>query len=168
MVPTRKCSGSLVEGALDQGAFGGIGTAAQRIETLPETGQLLPNQALYGIARLRAVQTKEAPVFKVENENDSIVHLSACCHPIQVTALWAFQMIKEMEIHRGNCTKIPARKGLPPVQINWALPESRLKGYKLNLLTFDDRGILFQITKVIKDGGSNSDLRSFQKMNRKL
>ena len=69
-----------------------------------------------------------------------------------------------MEIHRDNCTKIVARKGLPPVQINWALPESRLNSYKLNLLTIDDRGILFQITKVIKDAGvAILDSRSFQK-----
>ena len=101
----------------------------------------------------------------MENENDSIVHLSACCHPIPGDrALGIPNDQKEMEIHRDNCTKIVARKGLPPVQINWALPESRLNSYKLNLLTIDDRGILFQITKVIKDAGvAILDSRSFQK-----
>ncbi len=143
-----------------------LGLQRRELKTFLKTYHLLPNQALHGIARLRAwFQTKEAPIFKVENENDSIVHLSACCHPIPGDrALGIPNDQKEMEIHRGNCTKIPARKGLPPVQINWALPESRLKGYKLNLLTIDDRGILFQITKVIKDAGvAILDSRSFQK-----
>ena len=42
------------------------------------------------------------------------------------------------------------------------------KGYKLNLLTIDDRGILFQITKVIKDEGSNSGLEKFSENEQKL
>ena len=84
------------EGAIDQGAFpGGIGIQRRELKTFLKTYQLFQIR-LHGIARLRAwFQTKEAPVSKVENENDSIVHLSACCHPIQVTALWAFQMIKK-------------------------------------------------------------------------
>ena len=75
------------------------------------------------------VPNKEAPIFKVENENDSIVHLSACCHPIPGDRIWAFQMTA-LRFTVATVQKWPEKDFLHSDQ--WALPESRLKGYKLN------------------------------------
>ena len=60
MVPTRKCSGALAKERLTKERFWRNWDYSVRIENLPKDLQLLPNQALHGIARLRAwFQTKK-------------------------------------------------------------------------------------------------------------
>jgi RelA/SpoT family (p)ppGpp synthetase len=117
--------------------------------------QLIPIDSLPRIARFRTwFRTKSVPTFRVEDEHDTMIHLCECCHPIpgdRTVGIPNDQ--KEIEIHRPLCPELPVRKGTPPMIVHWRLPEGRLRSYKLCLTTVEDRGILFQITRVIKDAG---------------
>lgn len=142
-----------------------LGLQKRDLRAFLKSHQLLPSEALHGIARLKSwFRTQEALVFRVENESDSMVQLSECCHPIPGDRALGFPNDqKEVEIHRVNCNQIPSRRGVLPMQIQWALPESSLQSHKLHLITLDDRGILFQTTRVIKDAGvAILDSRSYQ------
>ena len=95
-----------------------------------------------------------APDVLIGDNNDPFILLAECCSPIPGDKVVGFITAQqELEIHRVNCNKI---KDLPEraVSVGWKFPNEKVvKRYDLQLLTMDTPGVLFQITKVIKNMG---------------
>ena len=82
-----------------------------------------------------------------------------CCFPIPGAKIRGFVLEdKEIEIHHSNCVNFSSKKikitvGKIPVEVAWNISEKLTQQHILHLQVIDGAGILFQITKIIKDAG---------------
>ena len=92
--------------------------------------------------------------FLIKNPKDSCYHFAECCHPIIGDKAIGFANdSKEIEIHRSQCQAIQLHQGMTVSPIIWELPQEVIESRTLSLITVEDTGILFQISKVIKNEG---------------
>ena len=82
-----------------------------------------------------------------------------CCSPIPGDKIRGFiHEDKEIEIHHSNCVNYSNKKnkvhvGKISVEVAWSISEKLTQQHILHLQVIDGAGILFQITKIIKDAG---------------
>jgi GTP pyrophosphokinase len=101
----------------------------------------------------------EKNIFLIEDIQNPLIRIANCCFPVPGDKIIGFiHEDKEIEIHHSNCinsssknNKIPV--GKIPVEVAWSISEKLSQQHILHLQVIDGAGILFQITKIIKDAG---------------
>jgi RelA/SpoT family (p)ppGpp synthetase len=98
-------------------------------------------------------------IFLIDDVQNPLIKLSSCCFPIPGDKILGFiHDDKEIEIHLVNCPKIILNKKLPhskviPIAVSWKISKKISRSHVIHLHVIDGTGILFQITKIIKDAG---------------
>ena len=93
------------------------------------------------------------PEFLIEDINDPFVHFAPCCSPLPKDRVSGYLTEeRELQVHRSNCNEIKGKKDL--VSVGWALPQKdNVHTRYIHLITIDKPGVLYQITKTIKNLG---------------
>ena len=119
------------------------------------------NRRNWQVRVLESFFKKEPPQFFIEDMDDSFLRFPTCCSALAGDRVVGYLKEEQgLEIHRRNCQKI---RGAPhAISVGWLLPEdSRLQKRNVHLLTVDKPGVLYQITKIIKNLGVGIlDIRS--------
>jgi len=98
-------------------------------------------------------------IFLIEDVHNPLIRLASCCFPIPGDKITGFiHNDQEIEIHRSNCTKSINKKKYPqqnkfPIHVAWKISKKLTRSHIIHIQVIDDTGILFQITKIIKDAG---------------
>ena len=101
----------------------------------------------------------EKNIFLIEDIQNPLIRIANCCFPIPGDKIRGFiHEDKEIEIHHSNCVNSSSKKNkIPvskiPVEVAWGISEKLTQQHILHLQVIDGAGILFQITKIIKDAG---------------
>ena len=98
-------------------------------------------------------------IFLINDVQNPLIKLARCCYPIPGDKISGFiHDDKEIEIHRADCPKIILNKKLPQskittIDVSWDISKKISRSHIIHLLVTDGAGILFKITKIIKDAG---------------
>jgi guanosine-3',5'-bis(diphosphate) 3'-pyrophosphohydrolase len=98
-------------------------------------------------------------IFLIDDVQNPLIRLANCCFPIPGDKISGFiHDDKEIEIHLANCPKIINNKKLTqsriiPIDVSWNISKKISRSHVIHLHVIDGTGILFQITKIIKDAG---------------
>jgi GTP pyrophosphokinase len=101
----------------------------------------------------------EKNVFMIEDIRNPLIRMANCCFPIPGDKIKGFiHDDKEIEIHHAECVKVSSKKyktqhGNIAVNVAWKLSEKITQSHIIHLDVVDGTGILFEITKIIKDAG---------------
>lgn len=100
---------------------------------------------------LESLFKNKPPEFLIEDVNDPFLRFAQCCSPLPGDRVLG-HLTEELDlvVHRTNCKQIKGEKH--PVSIGWALPEDgSVQARNIQLITEDRPGVLYQVTKVIKN-----------------
>jgi guanosine-3',5'-bis(diphosphate) 3'-pyrophosphohydrolase len=98
-------------------------------------------------------------IFLIDDVQNPLIRLANCCFPIPGDRISGFiHDDKEIEIHLVGCPKIINNKKLTqsriiPIDVLWNISKKISRTHVIHLHVIDATGILFQITKIIKDAG---------------
>ncbi|MDE0792222.1 MAG: HD domain-containing protein [SAR324 cluster bacterium] len=98
-------------------------------------------------------------IFLIDDVQNPLIRLANCCFPIPGDKISGFiHDDKEIEIHLVGCPKIINNKKLTqsriiPIDVSWNISKKISRSHVIHLHVIDATGILFQITKIIKDAG---------------
>ena len=98
-------------------------------------------------------------IFLIDDVQNPLIRLANCCFPIPGDRISGFiHDDKEIEIHLVGCPKIINNKKLTqsriiPIDVSWNISKKISRSHVIHLHVIDATGILFQITKIIKDAG---------------
>jgi (p)ppGpp synthase/HD superfamily hydrolase len=98
-------------------------------------------------------------IFSIEDVQSPLIRLASCCFPIPGDKITGFiYEDKEIEIHLADCHKIMRKNKKPPVDkipidVAWKISKKITRSHIIHIQVIDGTGILFQITKIIKDAG---------------
>ena len=101
----------------------------------------------------------EKNIFLIEDIQNPLIKISNCCFPIPGDKIRGFIFEdKEIEIHHINCVNSSNKKNKitiekMPVEVAWSISDKLTQHHILHLQVIDGAGILFQITKIIKEAG---------------
>ncbi|MEE2716316.1 MAG: HD domain-containing protein [SAR324 cluster bacterium] len=99
-------------------------------------------------------RSRSMPSFYIEDVRDPLIHFGACCTPVPGDRIVGFSTDSmEVEIHRAKCPRMTEFQNRRPVSVQWRLPKDEKRRHLFEINVEDGPGILFQITKVIKDAG---------------
>ena len=98
-------------------------------------------------------------VFLIDDVQNPLIKLASCCFPIPGDKISGFiHDDKEIEIHLTDCpNKINniklAQSKIVPIDVSWKISKKISRSHIIHLHVIDGTGILFQVTKIIKDAG---------------
>jgi len=98
-------------------------------------------------------------IFLIEDIQNPLIRLASCCFPIPGDKIKGFFCNDhEIEIHVTNCSKLTRKnKSLQqnkiPIDVAWKISKKITRSHIIHFQVIDGTGILFQITKIIKDAG---------------
>ena len=92
--------------------------------------------------------------FYIEDVADLLLHFGTCCNPVPGDRIVGFSTdAMEVEIHRAKCPRMAEFQKHRPVLVQWRLPKDEKRRHLFEIGVADGSGILFRITKIIKDAG---------------
>ena len=98
-------------------------------------------------------------IFLIDDVQNPLIKLARCCFPIPGDKISGFiHDDKEIEIHLADCpnkinNKKLAQSKIIPIDVSWKISKKISRSHIIHLHVIDGTGILFQITKIIKDAG---------------
>ena len=98
-------------------------------------------------------------IFLIDDVQNPLIKLARCCFPIPGDKISGFiHDDKEIEIHLADCpnkinNKKLAQSKIIPIDVSWNISKKISRSHIIHLHVIDGKGILFQITKIIKDAG---------------
>ena len=98
-------------------------------------------------------------IFLIDDVQNPLIKLASCCFPIPGDKISGFiHDDKEIEIHLADCpnkinNKKLAQSKIIPIDVSWNISKKISRSHIIHLHVIDGKGILFQITKIIKDAG---------------
>ena len=98
-------------------------------------------------------------IFLIEDVKNPLIRLASCCFPIPGDKIRGFICNdQEIEIHVTNCSKLTRKnKSLQqnkiPIDVAWKISKKITRSHIIHFQVIDGKGILFKITKIIKDAG---------------
>ena len=98
-------------------------------------------------------------IFLIDDVQNPLIKLASCCFPIPGDKISGFiHDDKEIEIHLIDCpnkinNKKLAKSKIIPIDVSWNISKKISLTHIIHLHVIDGTGILFQITKIIKDAG---------------
>ncbi|MBF0277317.1 MAG: bifunctional (p)ppGpp synthetase/guanosine-3',5'-bis(diphosphate) 3'-pyrophosphohydrolase [SAR324 cluster bacterium] len=98
--------------------------------------------------------SSKSPEFLIEDVNDPFLRFAQCCSPLPGDRVMGrLTDEQDLEIHRIQCHTI--KKEGHPISTGWSLlREDKPKIRKIHLTAEDKPGVLYKITKVIKNNGA--------------
>ncbi|MBF0287054.1 MAG: bifunctional (p)ppGpp synthetase/guanosine-3',5'-bis(diphosphate) 3'-pyrophosphohydrolase [SAR324 cluster bacterium] len=96
------------------------------------------------------------PEFIIEDIKDPFLRFAECCAPLPGDKVVGFPTdMEDLVIHRHNCSHIKEEEK-QPISVGWnVIDHEDQTGHHIRLITLEDKGVIFQITKVIKSMGGN-------------
>ncbi len=96
------------------------------------------------------------PEFIIEDTKDPFLRFAECCSPLPGDKVVGFPTdMEDLVIHRSNCSYIK-EAGRQPISVGWNVTDSEgRQGHQIRLITQDGKGVIFQISKVIKGMEAN-------------
>jgi GTP pyrophosphokinase len=116
--------------------------AADRLGTPPPQGLL----ARYWKPRPASLE----PLLEVPEGGDGFITLSACCQPLVGDAIVGVQGDQGIHVHRGECAELQKAGPDSVIGLAWEAG-SRKQPYALELRIQDRAGMIFKISKVMRD-----------------
>ena len=101
----------------------------------------------------------EKNIFLIDDVQNPLIKMSGCCFPIPGDKITGFILDdKEIEIHLTDCTKLSREKKKKqsnkiPIEAAWKISKKITRPHIIHLRVIDGTGILFRITKIIKEAG---------------
>ena len=98
-------------------------------------------------------------IFLIEDVKNPLIRLASCCFPIPGDKITGFICNdQEIEIHVTNCSKLTRKnkrlqQNKIPIDVAWKISKKTTRSHSIHLQVIDGKGILFKITKIIKDAG---------------
>ena len=98
-------------------------------------------------------------IFLIEDVQNPLIRFASCCFPIPGDKITGFICNdQEIEIHLTNCIKSTHKNKRPkqnniPIDVAWKISKKITRSHIIHFHVIDGTGILFQITKIIKDAG---------------
>ena len=98
-------------------------------------------------------------VFLIEDVKNPLIRLASCCFPIPGDKIRGFICNdQEIEIHVTNCSKLTRKnkrlqQNKIPIDVAWKISKKITRSHIIHFQVIDGKGILFKITKIIKDAG---------------
>ena len=98
-------------------------------------------------------------IFLIEDIQNPLIRLASCCFPIPGDKITGFICNDhEIEIHVTNCSKLTRKnkrlqQNKIPIDVAWKISKKITRSHIIHFQVIDGTGILFQITKIIKDAG---------------
>lgn len=98
-------------------------------------------------------------IFLIEDVKNPLIRLASCCFPIPGDKIRGFICNdQEIEIHVTNCSKITRKikrlqQNKIPIDVAWKISKKITRSHIIHFQVIDGKGILFKITKIIKDAG---------------
>jgi guanosine-3',5'-bis(diphosphate) 3'-pyrophosphohydrolase len=98
-------------------------------------------------------------IFLIEDVKNPLIRLASCCFPIPGDKIRGFICNdEEIEIHVTNCSKITRKikrlqQNKIPIDVAWKISKKITRSHIIHFQVIDGKGILFKITKIIKDAG---------------
>ena len=98
-------------------------------------------------------------IFMIDDIHNPLIKMSKCCFPIPGDKIFGFiHDDKEIEIHLSECKKFSRSKknhqtDKIPIDVAWKISKKIKRIHIINIQVVDGTGILFQITKIIKEAG---------------
>ena len=99
-------------------------------------------------------RSRTLPSFYIEDVADPLIHFGMCCNPVPGDRIVGFSTDSmEVEIHRAKCPQMTEFQKRRPVLVQWRLSKDEKRRHLFEIGVADGSGILFRITKIIKDAG---------------
>ena len=101
----------------------------------------------------------EKNIFMIDDVQNPLIKISSCCFPIPGDKITGFILDdKEIEIHLSDCSKLFSEKNKKqsnkiPIEAAWKISKKVKRSHIIHIQVLDGTGILFQITKIIKEAG---------------
>ena len=98
-------------------------------------------------------------IFLIEDVKNPLIRLASCCFPIPGDKIRGFICNdQEIEIHVTNCSKLTRKnkrlqQNKIPIDVAWKISKKITRSHIIHFQVIDGKGILFKITKIIKDAG---------------
>jgi RelA/SpoT family (p)ppGpp synthetase len=98
-------------------------------------------------------------IFLIEDIQNPLIRLASCCFPIPGDKITGFICNDhEIEIHVTNCSKLTRKnkrlqQNKIPIDVAWKISKKITRSHIIHFQVIDGTGILFKITKIIKDAG---------------
>ena len=98
-------------------------------------------------------------IFLIEDVKNPLIRLASCCFPIPGDKITGFICNdQEIEIHVTNCSKLTRKnkrlqQNKIPIDVAWKISKKITRSHIIHFQVIDGKGILFKITKIIKDAG---------------
>ena len=98
-------------------------------------------------------------IFLIEDVKNPLIRLASCCFPITGDKIRGFICNdQEIEIHVTNCSKLTRKnkrlqQNKIPIDVAWKISKKTTRSHIIHFQVIDGKGILFKITKIIKDAG---------------
>tara|TARA_B110000902_G_scaffold266716_1_gene355703 strand:+ start:677 stop:2908 length:2232 start_codon:yes stop_codon:yes gene_type:complete len=98
-------------------------------------------------------------IFLIEDVKNPLIRLASCCFPIPGDKIRGFICNdQEIEIHVTNCSKLTHKnkrlqQNKIPIDVAWKISKKITRSHIIHFQVIDGKGILFKITKIIKDAG---------------
>ena len=98
-------------------------------------------------------------IFLIEDVKNPLIRLASCCFPIPGDKIRGFICNdQEIEIHVTNCSKLTRKnkrlqQNKIPIDVAWKISKKITRSHIIHFQVIDEKGILFKITKIIKDAG---------------
>ena len=98
-------------------------------------------------------------IFLIEDVQNPLIRFASCCFPIPGDKISGFICNDhEIEIHVTNCSKLTHKnkrlqQNKIPIDVAWKISKKITRSHIIHFQVIDGTGILFQITKIIKDAG---------------
>ena len=98
-------------------------------------------------------------IFLIEDVKNPLIRLASCCFPIPGDKIRGFICNdQEIEIHVTNCSKLTRKnkrlqQNKIPIDVAWKISKKTTRSHIIHFQVIDGKGILFKITKIIKDAG---------------
>ena len=95
----------------------------------------------------------------IDDVQNPLIKISSCCFPIPGDKITGFILDdKEIEIHLSDCSKLFSEKNKKqsnkiPIEAAWKISKKVKRSHIIHIQVLDGTGILFQITKIIKEAG---------------
>ncbi len=101
---------------------------------------------------LNPIFNSSKPEVQIEDLYDPLFRFAECCSPIPGDKIFGISTEEQdLEIHRSNCAVLKSID-VTPISVGWNLnDDDELHPFLLRIITVDASGVLFQITREIKN-----------------
>lgn len=135
-----------------------------KISPLRVLGRLIPSKDLEKAGRAgalerlvkRVIKRKDKGGIKVKGVEDVMIRLGKCCNPLPGEPIVGYiTRGRGVTVHTTSCPRIMTEDGERRVDVEWDVSEDVVHPVKIQVLSFDKKGLLADISGVISQSEAN-------------